>query len=598
MIKVRISGILHNVRSDSIDIEARVEERSVASLIVDDPGNQFQFVKGEPLSVGNLINAISAPFFGFNFLPFNLGGFVCGIGESVIFNGVVESSQKVMINDTHAQHIVNAVDYHYYADKRLAARGFENEPIEDIVTELHALYLDSEGVTIGTIDSGFTIKEETFNYIPVSQALDRLADRVGYWWDIDQDKQLNFRARQSVIAPFTLTNADVLERRVSLKQDNTKYRNQQVLRDVRDITSPQTEDFTGDGVRTTYTVAYPLARAPQVFISNDGITYTPQTIGIRGVETGKDWYWSAGDSNISQDFDTVPLSTTQFLQVIYQGEIRLVIITNDQAQIIAQQSVEQQGTGIVENAITETNLTTREASFEYAGQLLEKYGQIGRQFNFTTTRSGLRIGQLLNVNAYGINEEMLIESIRTYFEGQNIFYDVTAIAGVEQRSWTDFFNNLYIEAQSKERTAATVGEIVIVPYQFEKDWLETENPNIFKEVYPIGQAPSATLFPSFDPEDRVKFLEWTVSNTPVERKAITQQSGTTTLTSITILAPADAAGLDITSFRWIGGIEASLAIGTGIAVDEQNETISADLAPWDKSSLESWQVEKVDRKWS
>ena len=603
MIKVQISQTFHSVQADSISIEDRIEERSVATFIALDDGGQFEFKKGQPVTIGEILDLQASPFSAFNFMPFNFGTFGGGVEQgfkTIFFRGVIENSEKILITRDGAKHIINCVDYHYLADKRLAARSYENQTPGFIVADLIEQYLEAEGVTAGTIEAGVALKEVVFNYIPVAEALDKLSDRTGFWWLIDENKQLNFRSRSSFVSPLPLTEANTIKQQTKLTNDNTRYRNQQVIKGAKDLTSPQTEEFRGDGVQTTFTVGFNIAKVPTVEISDDGITWIPQTVGIRGLETGRDWYWSGGDPKITQETSVLPLTSSQFLRVIYQGEFSLVVITRDLAQIAQQQALEETGTGVVEAVQTDSTQTTREATFELAGQLLAKYGTIGRRLKTVTQTAGYKPGQLVTVDfvGYGVNTQMLIESVTFFTQGKNYFWDILAIEGPESRSWTDLFSEMYKEAQQRDRAGIGVGEVVIIPYQFEKDWLETEQPNIFFEVYPLGQPASNTLFPSFAPQDRVKYLEWYNIGGALQRKAITQQAGTTELSSITILAPNDAAGVEITKFAWIGGIDATIALGTGVKVDEQDETINNMLAPWLKTSLETWQVEKIDRKWA
>jgi hypothetical protein len=135
-----------------------------------------------------------------------------------------------------------------------------------------------------------------------------------------------------------------------------------------------------------------------------------------------------------------------------------------------------------------------------------------------------------------------------------------------------------------------------MPRQFSKTWTEEETPNIFRELYPAADLdPAGTLYPSFAPEHRVRYLAWFSNGTELGRKAVTQQAGADTdeIFSLTYLESGEALG-EITSFGWVGGIEATAASGTGIQVDKQ----AVAGGPVEKTVLESWQVEKRDYKWS
>ncbi len=60
------------------------------------------------------------------------------------------------------------------------------------------------------------------------------------------------------------------------------------------------------------------------------------------------------------------------------------------------------------------------------------------------------------------------------------------------------------------------------------------------------------------------------------------------------MAPADADGVTVTDFAWIGGLDATEVLGTGVEVDQQAHPDGATL----KTYTEAWQITKIDRKWS
>lgn len=654
MIRALISGTPQKVLRDSINIDNAIEERTTATFVINDPDNIQSFVKGQPVTLGLFADIQTLKNFnGFGNISFGNGIFTGGIvpiPTQIYFSGVIENIEKKVfpaktypspqppppILDTNSifgnapfgfapfsggyyldpvfpsgetekafsQYIVTCIDYHYAADKRLAAKSYVNETVENIVTDLFETYLESEGIKIGQIDSGVVIQEAVFNYVSVSQCLDAIADRSGYWWRIDEEKKLQFLRRGSNIAPWILRGQWCKADSILLQDTAPKFRNQQVIKGSRDITSVQTETFKGNGEQQSFTVGFPIAKVPTVEISTDGgTTWIAQNMGIKGVSEGKDWYWSSGDPTITQDIANIPLTETDLIRVHFQGEFPVIVISRDTASILDRQKVEQSGTGIVEDTFSQSETVTRESVFQLAGQLLAKYGTIGIKLNFITRREGLLPGQLLTVDLpdYRLNTQMLITNVSIYTESKNvIWYQVTAIEGPEIKSWAQMFSEMVKRTDSTVRVGLGVGEIIIIPYQFEKDWLESEEPNIFYEVYPFETlTPSDTLFPAFDDEYKVRFLEWEDDAGNKTRKTITQVTGENTdeIFSITYLAPNDATGT-ITSFSWIGGIDATIDTNTGIKIDEQMETISGLLAPWNKTPAEGWQVEKTDRRWS
>jgi len=464
--------------------------------------------------------------------------------------------------------------------------------------QLHGLTVEVVVENV-SIDTGPLFEEVVFNYMPVSHAMDALAERAGFWWRIDEHLKLHFVTRAKYTAPWTATAADMLADSITVEYSGAKYRNKQVIKGPRDLTSEQTEVQKGDGDKQTFTVGYPIARVPTVEVDT-GTGYVTKTVGIKGLEDDKDWYWNAGEPTVTQEAGHTPLSATDKIRIKYRGEFPVIIISQNSGQILDRQGVEGVGTGVVEDVRSEPQQSTREAAFQLAAQLLEKYSTMGGKLKFTTTRSGLEPGHLLYVDlpSYGFNnDEVLIESVNAYdVHGKYVWYDVTAIEGPEMGSWAKLFEEIAKRGEMTVREHIGAGEIVIIPLQLSKTWTEGETPNIFTEIYPDAGHTPGGIYPSFDPNHRVRYLEWHDAGGAVERKHITQQTGADTaeIFTLTYMEPGDGAGVTVTEFAWIGGLDAAEALGTGIEVDKQAHPEGTTL----KTTSAAWQVEKTDTKWS
>lgn len=572
MLYIYISGQEQKIKADSLVINSAIEERSTASFIVLNDGST-SFQKGQPVLI--LVDDI------------------------LIFGGVIENSREKLSRPGYMSHLIQCTDWHYLADKRLAARAYEKETVKTIVEDLLEMYLEDEGITKASIDEGPELEEAVFNYVPVSQCLNALAERTNMIWYIDPYLRLNFVERGVFKSPWIATKADMRFGSVFVESGNPKYRNRQVVKGSRDLTSEQTEIQLGDGEKQTFTVGYPIAHVPSVEVDT-GSGFVPKTVGIKGVEGGKDWYWNAGEPSVTQDPSGTPLAASHKIKIKYRGEFPIIVISRSNSEIVRRREIEGIGTGIVEDVRDEPQYSTREAAFQLVAQLLEKYGTIGRMLQFATLRRGLLPGQILSVHLpeYGFdNAELLIESVTIRSRGSSlVWYEVRAIEGPEMHSWTKVFEDIIKLGSFKVREGIGVGEVLIIPYQFSKDWIVSETPNIFYELYPDNGETPGSIYPSFDPAHRVRFLEWHDSGGAVGRKAVTQQSGADTdeIFSLTYMDPADGAGVTVEKFAWIGGIDASLVLGSGVEVDKQSHPEGPTL----KTIFQSWQVEKTDRKWS
>ena len=482
------------------------------------------------------------------------------------------------------------------------------------------------------IDESDVLEEALFNYVPVSQALDSLAERTNMWWYIDENRFLYFVKRDKYQSPWTATGEDMLTDSVSVSHENSKYRNRQIIKGGRDITSEQTEIKRGDGDSRSFSVGFPIAKKPTIEVSRDGDDWEEKEVGIKGLDEDKEWYWEQGDNTIKQDDSKDVLTNDDRVRITYIGEFPIVVIAQDNTQINKRKQVEGIGTGIVEEVKDEPEQTDREAGFQLAGQLLEKYGTIGRRLKFRTRRKGLKPGQLLEVDLpeHDItNNKMLIENIRTVDQnGVFLDYEVRAIEGPEKKSWAKVFEEILKKTDLKVREGVGEDEVVIQVFEFEKDWEESEHPNIFHEKYPASVLewshyesdtweqhetknweefglvegtevyPSNDTYPMFDFQDRVKYIEWYHDGEPAGRKQITQQEGEETdeVYALVFLEQMEAVG-NVTDFAWIGGFRATEELGTGIEIDKQSDPIEGEALPIEKTQLDAWQIEKTYRKW-
>ena len=193
---------------------------------------------------------------------------------------------------------IQAVDYNALADRVLVAAVYEtpSQTAGDIARDIVASYLATYGVTDTEVQDGPVIDRAVWNYQTAAEALTELCSMTGYSWNIDYDKVLHFFARETNYAPFDLTESSSDWRAMQVTRERAGYRNRQIIRAGTNETSTLVEGLVGDGTRKVFTLSYPAATEPTITVG--GVS---KTVGIQGVETGMDWYWSKGSGEVSQD---------------------------------------------------------------------------------------------------------------------------------------------------------------------------------------------------------------------------------------------------------------------------------------------------------
>lgn len=354
-------------------------------------------------------------------------------GVTIKFEGYIESSTEVWIGDrvgigANLKHSVNCIDQHYLADKRIVARAYVNQYAGSIVKDIVDGFLGNEpilgnyivsgvqkgeGVTIGHVEDGPVMYQVVFNYVPASQAIEALAEQCGFWWMIRPNKSLWFGSRTADVSSLIVESQDAIN--VNVTDSNSRYRNRQYIRGGRDITDPQTEIQVGDGQKSAFTMAFPVAEEPTIAVSIAGGAYVGKTVGIGGVDTGKQWYWNKSEYPVFQDPSIAKLTTADKVRVIYRGEFDIIILSFDQAEIEGRKAIEDDDTsGFVDEITDDMNIKGRDAAFQLAGGLLANYSVTGRTVTFETYVEGIKPGQLITINFPEHNldsNQFLVESV-------------------------------------------------------------------------------------------------------------------------------------------------------------------------------------------
>ena len=411
-----------------------VEDRSTADFSILDLSHAYDFSKGQYVEIMD-------------------------IHMNTIFTGFIEAiSQRRVTPDGVIEHKITCVDNHYLADKRLIAKAFVSpDTIADAVTWIVNNILVNEGVSVGSILAPTAIEAISFDYVTVSACLDDLANYASCTWYIDVNKLLYFVPRSTYAAAWDITETgdvlnNVLADSFEVFETNPEYRNQQYIRGGSAKTSLQTEIKVGDGETSSWAVGYRIAEEPDVYVSLNGAAYVAKTMGIKGVDTGKDWYWSANDQVILQDAAGTRLTSVDKLKIEYYGLYQVILSSADYVEILNRQTTEYTTSGINDAVRDDALITTQDAGLAEANALLDHYAEIGTKVTYSTVVPGLEAGTLQHIQSviHNIDDDFLITQIEKCpifyedgaFQNAIIMYNVQAVSGPVEDYWTKVFLKL------------------------------------------------------------------------------------------------------------------------------------------------------------
>jgi len=399
------------IEEGSFSVEDRIEERSVCDFVVMDTTAQYRFYKGQSVTVTDIISGLT------------------------LFGGFIDEVEEVQLSGTSALiHTISAVDNHYLADKRIVALAVADAHAGEIVRDILTDYLSIEGITEGEIQLGDTVSKCILNYVSAADALDELAERAGFTWWIDAYKRLYFCDRATISAPWAITGADALEGSIVVTRGNPNYRNRQIVIGGMAKTILQTEYFSGDGQTRTFALNYIVKEIYSIKVN--GIT---KTVGERG-GSGYDWYYADEQDSVNQDASAVVLTSSDVLEVKYYGLYDIITVWEKPSEVYGRAAAEG-SSGYVEAIHYDTAIDSEDMADEIATTKLNHYAEIGNKLTFRTLRHGLKAGHLASVSfpEHALSAQMLIMGVEITEEDAQIWYDVEAIEGPVEKSWTDIF---------------------------------------------------------------------------------------------------------------------------------------------------------------
>jgi hypothetical protein len=216
---------------------------------------------------------------------------------TVLFAGSIEQVDDMLLwtpGGNKLQTRCTAVGWEQIADRFLvsdtAHQIYTGQTLKAIVEDLVATYLAADGVTATGLPTGPTLERVILGYTNrISDAFNELSKLSGYWWRMDTARNVEFYQPSTAAASglsITSSSANHIGS-VRVRRDRSQYRNKQFLSNVMVTTGARAETFKGDGALRTFTLGYEVYSVPTVTLNGGA-----QTVGIRDLDSGKDWYWS------------------------------------------------------------------------------------------------------------------------------------------------------------------------------------------------------------------------------------------------------------------------------------------------------------------
>jgi hypothetical protein len=558
-----------------INVSHRIEERSSATFDIRDDDGDLTFEPGQEVIIWVLARSSA--------------------GRDYLFGGMIDpadGAQVIKFSKAYdaRKWVIRCTDYHYITDNKLYTAAFEAGATGgQIVRDIMLQELEEEGITEGIIQEGETLQAQTFNVLQCTEALDNLAELCGFTWFISAQKKMYFMDRATYEAEWSISDGSEIEfSDLTVTLGNGEYRNVQVIKGSDALTAERTEYFKGNGVQKSFTLGFPCAKEPTASVGS-----VAQTVGIRGVESDKDWYWNEGSNVIMQNDDANPLSGDETLSVTYIGSYKLMVRVRQSAEETDWKIKNGFGTGKVEKVYEDFGLVDIDSAIEVAKQKLLHLSHLGKRINYNTRKYGLAAGVLQTVNypSLGLDdEEMLISSIEFNLDALGARCSVDAVSGPVDGSWEKYFVGMARLARAKDQSVGG-SDIAQGLESFTKTWESADRPNPFVKIYPSDATfPHNIDFPCFEEGDELKYLVLYTDGVEFFRKAIVMQTiEAGQINTTAILLSGEANRVLISHVGLWGGNLCTTIVGSGIEMEKFAYVKT-------KNSLESLQFDFEDIK--
>jgi hypothetical protein len=236
------------------------------------------------------------------------------------------------------------------------------------------------------IGIGSLIPTADYTNTYLSDNFSDLATKSDYTWFIDQNLNFIFGPRVAQPAPWILQSSDqqlLIDGPLTVDYSADLYRNEMILDNVI-ATATKSEIKTGDGTTTSWALGGELISPPPLVYLNNQL----KTIGIKGIDTGKDFYWTPGSNAIDQDASgtvLVQTDTLSFQDYTYQYLTSITVDNTNLANTVTQkQFAAIRGRSVGVQTVLNSPSSVHTASSDTGDLDVSKYRRVALDINITS----------------------------------------------------------------------------------------------------------------------------------------------------------------------------------------------------------------------
>jgi len=334
------------------------------------------------------------------------------------FGGIIVTPEEDQAGSpTQFDYKVTTRDYSFLLDRHVAFKEYAADTYryDQIVVDLVSTYGKQDGFTTNNVQTSFQAPFTRFDYQPVAQSINLIAQQIAWGFYIDYYRDVHFFDRESFASPLpgnTLhadTDTSIIDGTygplgvygdLTITEDISQLRDRVFLRGHKvTATYNRTETFTGDGTTTSFGLTYEPSHN---LAQNSTLTVggSPYAIGAdlrdgTPASTTQDFTGYVNFTGQTLRFNVAPANGATIV-FTYKPMLPLVVMVEDPAKQKAMAARIGNGNdGVFEYAISDPTLSADDSQPAVArGQeQIVKYGSPHFSGQFTSYLHGWKAGQ-------------------------------------------------------------------------------------------------------------------------------------------------------------------------------------------------------------
>lgn len=373
------------------------------------------------------------------------------LGGTKVFGGIIV--EREIASQAYQSFVWEVIceDYTRLLDRKLVPDTYQDMTVDQVMADLLANYFPA-GFTINNVSCPVTVKYIQFNYVPLSRAIEQLADLAGYDWYVDYDKDVHLFLASSQAAPVDIEDANGSHEYDSLviRADNSQIRNSVVVRGGQYLGLSFTGEAEGNGVDYVFPLPYRF--------SEFRATLTGQALSI-----GTDYIDDADNFDALYNFNEKTLkfktvdTPSNGAVLRYSGLPYLPVIVKVTAEeAISTLSATEGGDGVAEYLIVDNSINSKQGARQRALADLAIYKTTISEGEFVTTTTGFRAGQRVRVNSTsrGIDDYFVVNKVTLAQWSSDAFAYQISLVSTKSFDMIDLLSRLLLADTKKIEIAA------------------------------------------------------------------------------------------------------------------------------------------------